>query len=123
MGTWRADQSKGGRRYVWGESRGKEDPTLRDIAARLKKVPDLAALRPEKIGAEIHCWRERKESTGKTHWVSCLRLVDDGWGYWTVFFRPDEARWRATPIKDMPLSRAIAGAADIYREKLTGIDE
>lgn len=124
MGTWKADQSKGTRRYVWGETRGKEDATLRDIAARAKKQPDLGDLRPEKIGSEIHFWREVTEKpSGKTYWLSCLRFVDDGWSYWTVFFRPDDARWRATPLKDLPLSKAISGAAEIYRERLHEMHE
>lgn len=119
MGNWRADQSKGGRRYQWGQSRGKEDPTLRDFLARSKKFPEYAELRSEKIGTEIHCWREMKEShTGKVYWTSCLRFADDGWGYWTVHFRPDEARWRSTPLKDLPIGRAVEGAAEFYRQKL-----
>lgn len=119
MGEWRADQSKGARRYNWGETRGKQDATLRDFTERMRAFPDLKDIRAEKIGSEIHCWREIPEDGGKTYWTSCLRFVDDGWGYWTVFQRPDERRWRTTPLKELPLSRALAGAAEFYKEFLS----
>jgi len=118
MGSWRADQSKGARRYVWQQTRGEKDEVWRDFAARLKTHPPLAGLKLEKIGSEIHCWRPVQEPSGKTYWTSCLRFVDDGWGYWSVLFRPDERRWRTTSLKDLPLSRAIAGAAEFYKQNL-----
>jgi hypothetical protein len=120
MGEWRADQSKKSRRYVWQETRGQNDETWQDFARRAKPFPAFAALRFEKLGKEIHCWREAAESGGASYWMSCLRFVDDGWGYWTVYYRSDERRWRTTPIKEFPLGRAVAAAAEFYRDKLTG---
>jgi hypothetical protein len=116
MGNWRADQSKGVRRYVWQQTRGEHDDTFRDVAARMKAFPVFTPLRIEKIGSEIHVWRQIKEDSGKTYWASCFRLVDDGWGYWTVFYRPDERRWRTTPIKDEPIGKALAHVAEFYQE-------
>jgi len=116
MGEWRRDQSKEARRHVWGKTRGEQDPTWRDFAHRLRAIPELAGLRAEKIGSEIHLWRERREPGGKPYWASCLRFLDDGWGYWTVMYRPDERRWRATPLKDRPLRQALEGAAKFYPE-------
>jgi|SRR6185437_14781980 len=118
MGDWRRDQSKGARRLIWGQTRGKEDPTYRNFAERLRAYPDLAALKVEKIGSEIHCWRERTEPGGKKYWTSCLRFVDDGWGYWTVFYRPDERRWRTTPLRDLPIGRALEQAVEFYKDHL-----
>jgi hypothetical protein len=117
MGDWRPDQSKKTRRYVWGQTRGEQDETLRDFNVRVKAYPQLAALRAEKIGSEIHLWRMLKEDSGKDYWISCLRFVDDTWGYWSVFYRTDERRWRTTPVKDEPLGRALATVADFFREE------
>jgi hypothetical protein len=119
MGEWRADQSKEVRRYLWGQTRGEKDETRRDFLARIKAFPELAALRTEKVGSELHLWRELKEETsGKTYWTSCIRFVDDRWGYWTVLFRDDERRWRSTPHKELPLRLAIEGAAEVLRSRL-----
>jgi len=117
MGEWRRDQAKGARRYVWGQTRGHDDNLRRDFIERAKPFPVLHALRVEKIGDEIHCWREVKEEDGKAYWISCLRLVPDEWGYWDVFYRTDERRWRTTPLKEIPLGRMIAQLAEFYSEK------
>jgi hypothetical protein len=119
MGDWRVDQSKTVRRMVWGRTRGEGDATWKDFSARFKNLPPLAALRVEKIGSEIHAWRSLKEAeTGKIYWVSCLRFVDDGLGYWTVLYRSDERRWRTTTFKEMPLGRAVEAASDFYKENV-----
>ena len=115
MGSWRADQSKAARRYVWQQTRGETDDTRRDFVERLKPYPTFAAMRVEKIGGELHLWRPLKEDeSGKAYWTSCLRFVDDGWGYWTVYYRLDERRWRTTSIKEMPLGRAIVAVAEFW---------
>ncbi len=116
MGTWRADQSKGGRRYVWGETRGETDDTRRDFIARLKAFVIFNGLRTEKIGSEMHLWRLEKIGTAKPYWTSCLRFVDDGWGYWTVYYRPDERRWRSAPAKELPLGKAMTLTAEFYKQ-------
>jgi hypothetical protein len=115
MGEWRADQSKKTRRYVWGETRGQYDDVWKDFAQRVKAYPELAAMKYEKIGKEIHLWRPIQESSGETYWTSCLRFVDDGWGYWTVFYRMDERRWRTTALKELPIGRAITSAAEFWQ--------
>lgn len=117
MGEWRADQSKGVRRYVWGQTRGEQDPTRRDFMRRLKDYPELSALRIEKIGSEIHAWREVLEDGGRRYWVSCLRFVPDEWGYWDVFYRTDERRWRPAGIDELPVGKALGAAAEFFREK------
>ena len=119
MGEWRKDQSKKARRYIWGETRGQSDDTWQDFAGRVKSYPELAKLRFEKLGKEIHGWKQVLESDGDPYWLSCLRFVDDGWGYWTVYFRTDESRWRTTDIKKIPLGRAVTAAAEWYRQKMT----
>jgi len=118
MGDWRADQSKTVRRMVWGRTRGEGDATWKDFSARFKRFPALTNMRIEKMGSEIHAWRPAKEDTGKTYWVSCLRFVDEGLGYWTVLYRSDERRWRTTPFKEMPLSRAVEAAAEFYKNEM-----
>lgn len=123
MGSWRADQSKGARRKIWGQTRGELDLTRQEFANRLNSAPSLASLRIEKIGSEIHAWREIRDEAGAVYWASCLRFVDQGLGYWTVLYRPDERRWRATPIKNLPMSAAITAAADWLASKgFTGND-
>ncbi len=117
MGNWRADQSKGVRRDIWGQTRGENDPTRRDFLERMKPFPVFASLRIEKIGEEIHCWREIKDSAGKPYWASCLRFVSDDFGYWDVFYRTDERRWRTTPLKELPVGRMIERLAEFYSEK------
>jgi hypothetical protein len=114
MGTWRVDQSKNAKRYVWQQTRGEQDEMLRDFVVRFKAYPVFAEVKLEKIGSEIHVWRPIKESSGKSYWASCMRFKDDGWGYWDVFYRPDERRWRTTTIKETPLTKAISAAADWY---------
>ena len=118
MGEWRRDQSKKTRRYIWGETRGHQDSTWQDFARRMKEFPDLASLKFEKIGEEIHLWRQVPEDQGEPYWISCLRFVDDGYGHWEVFFRTDESRWRATQIKEVSIGRALAGAAGWYRDRM-----
>jgi hypothetical protein len=119
MGEWRKDQSKNARRTIWGETRGSHDETWEDFRNRLKVHPALLKLRIEKIGSELHCWRLVVESSsGESYWTSCLRFIDDGWGYWTVMYRPDERRWRSTPYKQLPIGRALAGAEDWYKHHL-----
>ena len=122
MGEWRADQSKEARRHIWGKTRGEEDATWRDFSHRLRSYPDLKNLRAEKIGAEIHLWREAREPSGKTYWTSCLRFQDDGFGYWTVMYRPDERRWRTTPIRELPIRQALDAASQLYNERLSDAD-
>ena len=117
MGEWRADQSKGARRYIWGQTRGENDPTRRDFLQRMKPFDVFAPLRLEKIGSEIHFWRELKESSGKPYWTSCIRCVPDDWGYWDVFYRTDERRWRTTPMQELPVGRMIERLAEFSREK------
>ena len=121
MGEWRKDQSKGARRYIWGQTRGEHDEVWRDFAARMKAFPTFQSLRIEKIGAEIHAWRNVREDNGKTYWTSCLRFVDDGWGYWSVYYRSDERRWRATPVEDQPIGRALAQTAEFYNANLRDV--
>src|SRR5437868_5439555 len=111
MGTWRQDQSKGVRRKVWGQTRGQEDDTRKDFVNRLKAYPVFASLRVEKIGSEIHFWRQLQDEKGELYWASCLRFIDDGWSHWTVMYRTDERRWRTTPIKDLPTGRALTDTA------------
>jgi hypothetical protein len=114
MGEWRKDQSKNARRYLWGQTRGEHDATRRDFLVRMKPFPVLGKLQIEKIGGEIHAWREVTEDSGKRYWTSCLRFIDDGYGFWTLFYRPDERRWRSTPYKDLPVGRVIAAAAEFF---------
>ena len=114
MGEWRADQSKGTRRYIWGQTRGDKDAARRDFVVRAKAFPAFQGLQVEKIGSEIHLWRPLKEPSGKTYWTSCLRFVDDDWGYWTVYYRPDERRWRATDVRKLPIGRAIELTAQLF---------
>ncbi len=114
MGSWRKDQSKLVRRYLWGQTRGENDATLRDFIVRQKAFPGLMALRPEKIGSEIHCWRPHPDDKGKRYWTASLRFIDDGWGYWTVMGRADEGRWRHTDIDGLPISKALAAAETYY---------
>jgi hypothetical protein len=120
MGEWRKDQSKGVRRRIWGQTRGQDDETWQDFAQRIKQFPHMADLRFEKIGTEIHCWKQVPEDGGGSYWMSCLRFVDDGWGYWNVYYRIDERRWRATDIKEMPIGRAVTAAAEWYKTKVAG---
>ncbi|OGR90891.1 MAG: hypothetical protein A2992_03325 [Elusimicrobia bacterium RIFCSPLOWO2_01_FULL_59_12] len=117
MGDWRKDQSKKTRRYTWGQTRGQNDETLEDFLQRVKAFPAFASLRFEKIGSEIHAWRSIREDSGSLYWASCLRFADDGWGYWTVFYRLDERRWRVTDARERPLGQALAGAAEWYRSR------
>src|SRR5437660_116734 len=114
MGTWLPDQSKNARRTIWGQTRGEMDDTWKDFSSRLKTVPALAHLRVEKIGSEIQCWRLQESPGKEPYWMSCLRFIDDGWGYWTVMYRTDERRWRSTPYKDLPLGQALSGAGEWY---------
>ena len=114
MGNWRADQSKTARRRIWGKTRGQSDETWQDFSRRAKDYLVLKPLRFEKIGKEIHCWRQVEESGGTPYWMSCLRFVDDGWGYWTVYYRTDERRWRTTPIRQQPIGRALSESADFW---------
>ena len=116
MGSWRKDQSKLIRRYVWGKTRGEDDSTLRDFIVRQKAFPGLAGLRPEKIGSEIHCWRPTPDDKGKIYWIACLRFIDDGWGYLTVMGRADEGRWRNTDMEGLPVSKALTQAERYYLE-------
>lgn len=118
MGSWRSDQSKEARRYLWGKTRGEGDPTWKDVTHRLRALAALAGLRVEKIGSEMHLWRQVQEPSGKAYWTSCLRFIDDGWSYWTVLYRPDERRWRATGLRRLPIGRALAAAAEFYRERI-----
>jgi len=117
VGEWRKDQNKGGRRIVWGQTRGEQDPTRRNFVERIKAFPSFHNLKVEKIGSEIHVWREEKPEKGPAYWTSCLRFVDDSWGYWNVWFRPDERRWRTTDITEEPMSKAIELAAEYYGKK------
>jgi hypothetical protein len=119
MGSWRADQSKKPRRKIWGETRGQSDSVWQEFAKRFKAYPCFTPLRIEKIGEEIHAWRQIVNPKGEPYWMSCLRFVDDGWGYWTVYYRNDERRWRATDITHLPLSHAIRLAAEWYHKKLS----
>ena len=116
MGTWRRDQSKGARRVIWGQTRGKNDETWKEFEQRLGAFPELAKLRIEKIGAEIHCWRQVESPSKEIYWTSCLRFVDEGYGYWSLWYRTDERRWRSTPNKELPAGRTINGAAEWYRD-------
>jgi hypothetical protein len=118
MGDWRKDQSKTVRRYIWGETRGQNDTTWQDFANRIKTLPALAPLKHEKLGSEIHCWRQVLDAAGKPYWISCLRFVADDWGYWTVSYRKDEGRWRATDIQKLPVGRAVTAAAEWYASKM-----
>ncbi len=118
MGDWRKDQSKRTRRYIWGETRGQNDGSWQDFNTRIKEYPDLRELRFEKLGEEIHCWRKELEDTGEMYWISCLRFKDEGYGHWSVYYRTDESRWRATDVKEVPIARAIEGAAEWYRSKM-----
>ena len=122
MGEWTLDQSKNARRTIWGQTRGENDPTLRDFIRRAKTYPMLAAMRPEKIGPEIHCWRQIKSPDGEVYWHSCLRFKDDGWGYWTVMYRSDERRWRTTDLEDLPYSKVLPAAVDLYKSKIEHAD-
>jgi hypothetical protein len=117
MGEWRLDQSKGAKRYVWGQTRGVDDSTRRNLIERMKPYAVFKNLRVEKIGSEIHCWREMTEETGKKHWISCLRFVPDDWGYWDVFYRTDERRWRTTDLQELPIGRMIERLAEFYSQK------
>jgi hypothetical protein len=119
MGNWQKDQSKNARRYVWGQTRGEHDAARRDFLSRAKVFPAFAPLRIEKIGSELHLWREIKEPSGKIYWTSCLRFVDNDWGYWTVYFRPDERRWRAAGIKELPISGALEETARLFDSLLS----
>jgi len=119
MGEWRADQSKKTRRYVWGQTRGEHDAARRDFIERARKYPLMSALRVEKIGSELHLWRQIKEDSGKTYWASCFRFVDNDWGYWTVFYRPDERRWRKAGITDLPIARALEETARLFDSLIT----
>ena len=118
MGEWRQDQSKTVRRYLWGETRGQNDPTWQDFARRVKSFPNLASLRFEKLGQEIHCWRQVPDGHDKLYWISCLRFVADDWGYWTVYYRKDEGRWRATDFEKLPIGRALTAAAEWYQSRM-----
>jgi hypothetical protein len=119
MGNWKPDQSKKPRRKIWGETRGQSDETWQEFAKRFKEAPPLDKLRLEKVGTEIHAWRQiLDEKKGEPYWMSCLRFVDDGWSYWTVLYRTDERRWRTTDIRGLPMSRAITAAAQWYKKKL-----
>ena len=117
MGEWRADQSKHERRYQWGTVRGTKDPVWKDFAQRLKKIPELQKFYHEKIGAEVHFWRQTKDPNGKTFWHSFLRFVGDGWGHWSVWWRPDERRWHPTSIEELPVGRALLAAREFYISK------
>ncbi len=118
MGSWQKDQSKLRHRYLWGQTRGEKDATLRDFMERVKAYPALAKLRPEKIGSEIQCWRQIPDGKGKLYWSSCVRFIDDGWGYWTIMGRSDEGRWRNSHIEGLPLSKALAAGEEYYLDKL-----
>jgi hypothetical protein len=118
MGSWRPDQSKNARRVIWGESRGKDDDTWKDFQRRFRDYPELGKLRLEKIGSEIHGWRLVNSPSGESYWMSCLRFISDGMGYWTVMYRPDERHWRTTPFRDLPVGQAIESAAAWFRDKL-----
>lgn len=118
MGEWRKDQSKKTRRYIWGQTRGQNDETLEDFVQRAKAFPAYTGLRFEKLGPEVHMWRNIPEDGGGMYWMSCLRFVDDGWGYWSVMYRTDEGRWRATDAKKVPLGRAIELAAQWYKDHI-----
>ena len=117
MGTWRFDQSKGGRRHVWQQTRGEQDPTRRDIVERMRAFPEFKDLKVEKLGGEIHIWREIEADKGPSYWASCMRLIGDSWGYYDVFYRTDERRWRSSGIEEMPIGRLLQILADFYREK------
>jgi hypothetical protein len=114
MGSWRKDQHKRVRRYNWGQTRGQNEGVRQDFMERIRPYPVFKDLRIEKLGEEIHCWRLAHEEGDQPYWTSCLRFVDDGWGYWTVYYRTDEGRWRATDTKEAPLGRAISEAAEWY---------
>ena len=116
MGNWRKDQSKNARRMVWGQTRGEFDPTRQDFVKRMKEYPAFASLRIEKIGGEIHCWRQVSEPESDPYWFSCIRFVGDGWGYWKLFYRKDESRWRPTSIKELPAREVIAQCAEFYTD-------
>ena len=118
MGDWRKDQSKTVRRRIWGQTRGQNDGAWQDFNRRTKEFPVFSRLRFEKLGKEIHCWRELTADEGYTYWTSCLRFVDDERGYWTVLYRLDERRWRSTDIKKLPLGRAIPLVAEFYQSKM-----
>jgi hypothetical protein len=120
MGEWRKDQSKHSRRNIWGETRGQSDETWQDFAQRVKAFPWLAKLRFEKIGGEIHLWQQVPDTKrlGETYWMSVMRFVDDGWGYWDVLYRTDEGRWRPTDIKKLPIGRAVTLAAEFYQDRM-----
>jgi len=117
MGDWRFDQSKGGRRHVWQQTRGEQDPTRRNFVERIKTYPVFKGMRIEKIGGELHVWRENVPKEGSSYWTSCMRFKDDSWGYWTVYYRTDERRWRSTGIEDQPVGKAIDSASEFWREK------
>ena len=119
MGEWRKDQSKRTRRYIWGQTRGQNEGTWQDFNTRIKTIPELNGLRYEKLGEEIHCWRETVEDSGEKYWLSVLRFVDEGYGHWSVYYRTDESRWRATDAKKVPIGRALEGAAAWYRNKMS----
>src|ERR1700744_6412717 len=115
MGPWKRDQSKGVRRVIWGQTRGKTDETWKEFEQRINKFPELSKLRIEKIGSEIHAWRQIQAESGDAYWASCFRFVDEGYGYWSLWYRTDERRWRATPYKELPMGRTITGAAEFYK--------
>jgi hypothetical protein len=117
MGTWKPDQSKHSRRYEWGKSRGEKDAVWRDFAARLKAVPGLSPFKHEKIGPEIHFFRQAKDPNGRPYWTSFLRFVNDGWGYWEIAWRPDEGRWRSPGLKQLPPSQALTAAAEFVAQE------
>jgi len=118
MGDWRLDQSKATRRYIWQETRGKKDPTLQDFLKRMIPFEEYKPLRFEKIGSEIHGWRGITDTKGKVYWASCLRFVDEGWDMWSLWYRPDERRWRRTPYQELPRGRAIEGGATFLKDFL-----
>ena len=118
MGEWSKDQSKHQRRYKWDKTRGTKDAVWRDFALRLKNIPEFKDMRHEKIGSEIHHWRLSQDSAGKPFWLSVLRLVGDGWGYWDLYWRPDERRWRTTGYEELPAGKALAAAVEFYRHHL-----
>jgi len=123
VGEWRKDQSKGGRRVIWGQTRGEQDSTRRNFLERMRAYPVFKNLKVEKIGSEIHIWRVEKPETGPAYWTSCIRFLDDSWGYWDVWYRPDERRWRSTGINKQPVGKAIAAVAEFYQEKFGNIGE
>lgn len=117
MGNWEKDQSKARKRYDWGTTRGTKDPVWRDFTERLKKIPELQEFKIEKLGSEIHFWRQTKDVEGKMYWLSFLRFVGDKWDYWDVSWRGDDSRWRATGIKEVPVRQALANAVEFYKQK------